>query len=106
MKKVKQGDQVTIEYVGMLEDGETVESSEATGPFEMEVGSNVMPPGFENALIGMTEGEEKTVVLQPEEAFGHKDENLLHKVNNGISHFQQSKRMQASILLINHRIHR
>jgi FKBP-type peptidyl-prolyl cis-trans isomerase 2 len=84
MKKVKKGDRVTIEYEGMLEDGEIIESSADTGPFELEVGGGAMPPGFENALIDMNEGEEKTVVLQPDEAFGHKDENLLHTVNKSV----------------------
>jgi len=84
MKKVKQGDHVTIEYQGMLEGGEIVESSASTGPFELEVGKGAMPPGFENALVDMEEGEEKTVILQPEEAFGHKDESLLHTVNRSV----------------------
>ncbi len=84
MKKVTQGDHVTIEYKGMLENGDTVESSADTGPFELEVGGGAMPPGFENALIDMMEGEEKTVVLQPDEAFGHKDKKLLHKVDRSV----------------------
>lgn len=84
MKKVTQGDHVTIEYTGMLENGDTVESSADTGPFELEVGGGAMPPGFENALINMREGEEKTVVLQPDEAFGHKDKKLLHKVDRSV----------------------
>ena len=84
MKKVTQGDHVTIEYKGMLENEDTVESSADTGPFELEVGGGAMPPGFENALINMIEGEEKTVVLQPDEAFGHKDKKLLHKVDRSV----------------------
>ena len=81
MKTVQIGDQVSIEYEGMLEDGEIVERSSDTGPVEFEVGTNVMPPGFEKALIGMQEGEEKTLTMTPEEAFGPRDENLLHTVS-------------------------
>jgi FKBP-type peptidyl-prolyl cis-trans isomerase 2 len=81
MKAVQIGNQVSIEYEGMLEDGEIVERSSDTGPVEFEVGSNVMPPGFEKALIGMQEGEEKTLTMTPEEAFGPRDENLLHTVS-------------------------
>jgi FKBP-type peptidyl-prolyl cis-trans isomerase 2 len=84
MKKVKQGDLVTIEYVGMLEGGEVIESSAETDSFELEVGGGVMPPGFENALVDMQEGEEKTVVLQPDEAFGHVDDTLLHTINKSV----------------------
>jgi len=84
MKTVQIGDQVSIEYEGMLEDGEIVERSSDTGPVEFEIGSNIMPPGFEKALIGMQAGEEKTITMTPEEAFGPKDENLLHTVNRSV----------------------
>ena len=84
MRKVKQGDHVTIEYQGMLEDGEVIESSADTGAFELEVGKGSMPPGFENALIDMKEGQERTIILPPEEAFGHRDPKLLHTVNKSI----------------------
>ena len=81
MRKVQQGDRVNIEYEGMLENGEIVERSSENGPVEFEVGSGIMPPGFEKALIGMNEGEEKTITLTPDEAFGPRDEKLLHTVN-------------------------
>lgn len=84
MKKVAEGDHVSIEYEGMLESGEVVEVSSETGPVEFEVGSGIMPPGFEQALIGMHEGEEKTITLAPDEAFGAKDENLLHTVRKSV----------------------
>ena len=84
MKKVANGDHVSIEYEGMLENGEIVEVSSETGPVEFEVGSGIMPPGFEQALIGMHEGEEKTITLAPEEAFGAKDDNLLHTLNKSV----------------------
>ena len=84
MKTVKQGDTVTIEYVGMIDDDEVVESSAETGPFELEIGKGLMPAGFENAIIGLQKGDEKTIILQPEEAYGHKDENLLHTINKTV----------------------
>ena len=84
MRKVQQGDHVIIEYEGRLEDGEIVESSSDNGPLEFEVGAGVMSPGFENALLGMGEGEEKSIILSPDEAFGHKDEKLLHTVKKSV----------------------
>jgi len=84
MKKVELGDHVIIEYKGMLENGEIVESSKDNGPCKLEVGGGAMPPNFENALIGMQEGEEKTITLQPNEAFGHHDKKLLHTVNKSV----------------------
>jgi len=81
MKKVKNGDEVCIEYEGMLENGEVVERSTDSGPVEFKVGTKTMPPAFEKALLGMGEGEEKTISMKPDEAFGPRDENLVHSVN-------------------------
>ncbi|MGW8160688.1 MAG: FKBP-type peptidyl-prolyl cis-trans isomerase [Desulfobulbales bacterium] len=80
MRKVQQGDQVIIEFEGRLQDGEVVESSSENGPAEFTVGEGVMPTSFEEALVGMVAGEKKSIILSPTEAFGHKDENLLHTV--------------------------
>ena len=84
MRKVQQGDHVSIEYEGMLEDGEIVERSSETGPIEFEVGAGTMSPGFEKALIGMSEGEVKAITLSPEEAYGPRDKNLLHTVKKSV----------------------
>jgi FKBP-type peptidyl-prolyl cis-trans isomerase 2 len=84
MKTAKIGSQVSIQYEGMLEDGEIVERSEDTGPVEFELGLNIMPPAFEQALIGMREGEQKTITMTPEEAFGPRDENLLHIIKKSV----------------------
>lgn len=84
MKRVKDGDHVTLTYVGELADGEIFESTEDTGPLEFQIGSEAVMPGFENALIGMTEGEEKTITLQPEEAYGPKQPELTHVVQRSV----------------------
>ena len=39
-----------------------------------------MLPGFENALVGMTEGETKSITLSPEDAYGPHDPELQHAV--------------------------
>jgi len=97
MKKAAKGDHVIIEFEGMLQDGEIVESSADSGPFEYEVGSGLMPPGFDTALIGMTEGEEKAVSLQPDQAFGPRDDKLLHTVKRNV--FSESIRPQPGMVL-------
>jgi trigger factor len=55
------GDKVNIDYIG-TKDGEAFEggSAEAT---DLELGSGSMIPGFEDGIIGMKAGEEKTLAL-------------------------------------------
>jgi peptidylprolyl isomerase len=79
--KVKHGDLVCVFYEGLLHNGEVFESSDDTGPLEFQIGDNSVLPGFENAIIGMNVGEEKTIQLQPEEAYGLKQDELIHVVD-------------------------
>jgi trigger factor len=55
------GDKVNIDYAG-TRDGEEFEGGSATGS-DLELGSGRMIPGFEDGLVGMVAGEEKTLQL-------------------------------------------
>ena len=70
MSEVKNGDKVKIHYTGKLKDGSIFDSSEGREPLEFTVGGNMVVPGFENGVIGMKKGENKTISISPEEAYG------------------------------------
>lgn len=60
------GDKVNIDYAG-TRDGEEFEGGSSTGS-DLELGSGRMIPGFEDGVVGMVAGEEKTLQLSfPEE---------------------------------------
>lgn len=61
-RAAQSGDQVNIDYVG-TRDGEPFDGGSAEGS-TLVLGSGRMIPGFEDAVIGMQAGEEKTVPLQ------------------------------------------
>ncbi|MEM6580086.1 MAG: trigger factor [Pseudomonadota bacterium] len=56
-----EGDKVNINYVG-TRDGEEFEGGSATDS-DLELGSGRMIPGFEDGVLGMEAGEEKTLEL-------------------------------------------
>jgi peptidylprolyl isomerase len=74
--KVKKGDIVKIEYTGTFEDGREFDSNVGKEPLEVEVGVGRVIKGFDQALEGMEKGEEKTMTIPPEEAYGPRDEKL------------------------------
>lgn len=80
MTTAKQGDTVRIHYTGTLDDGKTFDSSEGNEPLEFRLGARQVIAGFENAVEGMAPGEEKTVSIEPAEAYGERDENLVQTV--------------------------
>ncbi|KAB1197818.1 MULTISPECIES: peptidylprolyl isomerase [Haloferax] len=46
-------------------------------PFEFRVGEGHVISGLERAVREMSQGETQTVVLDPEEAYGHRDESVV-----------------------------
>ena len=56
-----EGDKVTIDYAG-TRDGEAFDGGSAEGS-ELELGSGRMIPGFEDGIVGMSAGDEKTLSL-------------------------------------------
>lgn len=71
MSEVKAGDKVKVHYTGTLEDGETFDSSEGREAFEFTLGQNMVIPGFEKAVLGLAVGNETTVTLSPDDAYGN-----------------------------------
>jgi peptidyl-prolyl isomerase F (cyclophilin D) len=79
-KEVMKGDRVEIHYVGTLEsDGSQFDSSRERGtPLPFTVGQGQMIKGFDDGVLGMKIGENKTLVLPPEMAYGDvSPENVL-----------------------------
>jgi trigger factor len=60
-RAAQDGDRVEIDFVG-TKDGEEFEGGSAQG-HKLIIGSNNMIPGFEEGIIGMKPGEEKTLSL-------------------------------------------
>jgi FKBP-type peptidyl-prolyl cis-trans isomerase SlyD len=64
---------VAVDYILTLEDGEEVDRSDKDDPMVFLQGHGQIIPGLEKALYGMRLGEEKSVIVQPEDAYGEYD---------------------------------
>ncbi len=88
---IGQGDDVSVEFVGRLEDGTVFDTTReeiaqehglAEGPPEreygtvtVEIGAGEIIEGIENALIGGEEGDEATFTVPPEKGYGEPDDD-------------------------------
>jgi peptidylprolyl isomerase len=78
MSQAKQGDTVKVHYKGTLDDGSVFDCSDGRDPLEFRIGAGQIIPGFENAVVGMTPGDSKTVTIPSDEAYGpHREELIL-----------------------------
>ncbi len=80
-QKVKKGDKVTVHYTGKFDDNNQVfDSSKDREPLQFTVGDGQIITGVEQAVIGMSPGDLKTVKLKPSDAYGDRREDLISTI--------------------------
>lgn len=77
MTAVATGSKIKVHYTGTFDDGEVFDSSRQAQPFEFEVGTGQVIPGFDNAVVGMKAGETKQVRLTGEDAYGPYNQEMV-----------------------------
>jgi peptidylprolyl isomerase len=78
MARAKDGETVRVHYTAKMEDGKVVDSTADQDPWEFTLGKGNVIPGFEQAVIGMSPGESKTVKVSSDKAYGpHLKERIL-----------------------------
>lgn len=81
MPHPRPGDTVKVHYTGRIADGRVFDSSREREPLQVTVGEGRIIPGFERALTEMEPGDEKTVTIPAEQAYGPRREDLIVAVD-------------------------
>ncbi len=79
-EQAKKGDTAKVHYTGRLESGEVFDSSRDGDPLEFEVGSGQVIAGFDEGIEGMTVGDQKTIEIEPTEAYGQRVDALIQSI--------------------------
>ncbi len=87
------GDKVSIDYTGSLENGAVFDTSiqaeaqraglparPSYSPIEFTLGGGQVIPGFNDAVIGMKEGENKTVTIPAAQGYGERSPDKIVEV--------------------------
>ena len=111
MAHVEPGDTVKVDYICMLNNsivGTSIKkyAKEANilgkdsryEPLCFKTNANAVIDGFEKAVLGMENGEEKTVAIAPHEAYGHYRDNLVRKYPRSLFE-QQGVELEPSMAL-------
>jgi len=78
MTQAKVGNTVQVHYTGKLDNGTVFESSVGGDPLQFTLGQGGVLPAFENAVLGMEAGAQKTARIASEDAYGpHRDDMLM-----------------------------
>lgn len=80
MPGIKAGDTVHLHYTGRLEDGTVFDTTGDDDPVEFVAGEGQLIEGVENAVLGMSTGDRKTVTIAPDEGYGQRRDDLVETV--------------------------
>lgn len=80
MAQVQNGDLVQVHYTGRLTDGTVFDSSEQRDPLSFTAGSNELIAGFSQGVIGMEQGQTRTLTIEAEDAYGPRRDDLVQQV--------------------------
>ncbi|MBK8314741.1 MAG: peptidylprolyl isomerase [Acidobacteria bacterium] len=80
MAIVKSGDTVKVHYTGKFDSGDIFDTSEGSDPLSFTVGAGEVIPGFDLALVGMTIGDSKEIVIPAEQGYGARIEELVQTI--------------------------
>jgi peptidylprolyl isomerase len=81
MAEAAKGNTVKVHYTGKLEDGSVFDTSQGNEPLEFTLGENQVIAGFEQAVLGMSEGQQRTTEIPADQAYGQRDERLVTTVD-------------------------
>lgn len=93
-RTVEKGDYLLIDYIGKLEDGTVFDTTlkekaleagiyieeKEYRPFFFRADARQVIRGIDAGVLGMHEGEEKTLKIAPEEAYGEYKDYLVQKI--------------------------
>ncbi|MBP3730551.1 MAG: peptidylprolyl isomerase [Mailhella sp.] len=77
---IKNGDTVSVQYVGTFSDGTEFDRSQPGSPLRFKVGSGQVIPGFDRAVAGREKGDAFSVTIPASDAYGERRPELLFPV--------------------------
>ena len=81
--QAKYGDTVKVHYTGSLRDGEVFATTTDSAALQLTIGRGQVIGGFENAVVGMSPGESKTVNTPAANAYGPHRKEMTQIIDRG-----------------------
>jgi len=77
---ISPGSRVTLHFSLTLVDGTEAVSTFGEEPLAFTMGDGTLRDGMELALYGLKSGDQQTLTLEPEQAYGFHDAELVHQI--------------------------
>ena len=88
---------VSLQYTIRLDDGSEVATNVGADPLELTIGQAEIFPALEAILDGLTIGDERSISLTPEQAYGPRDDEAVREIE--LSMVPEESRLVGAVLL-------
>ena len=72
--KIQMGSRVSLHFALLMPSGEEIDTTRRGKPASLTLGDGNLLPGFEEALVGLSSGDDAQLVIPAEQAFGERVE--------------------------------
>ncbi len=95
--KIAPGSQITMHFSLALPDGTEAASTFGDEPTTFVMGEGAISEGLELCLYGLVAGDKQTLTLEPEQAFGPRDESKIHPMPR--SNFEPNMELEEGLVI-------
>ena len=96
---IHHGSEVTLHFSLTLPNGNIIDQTPSNQPATLVIGDGSLPSSFEQILFGMNAGEQRSVLMPPEAAFGHTNPNSIQVLPR--QYFDASTTLTAGMMTFN-----
>ena len=86
-----------VHYTGRLDDGTEFDSSRDRDPLSFTLGAGQVIAGFDKAVADLEVGDTATVRLEPEDAYGERNDDLLVRIDRPAEPADLAEGMQVQL---------
>lgn len=98
MATIKQDSAVTLHFTIKLEDGSVADSTHSMGkPAKLMVGDGSLSENFERCLLGLQVGDNKSIELTADDAFGQPNPDNVHYMER--SKFAGQENLEVGVIM-------
>ncbi len=97
MSRIQPGSKVVMHFTISLRNGVEVMTSTEDEPLHLHLGKHELPNGLEMALWGLRAGEEQSIELTPEQAWGNHNPQSIHRLSR--KDFPHQEPLQTGLIL-------
>lgn len=97
MTRIQRNSIVTLHHKIGYTDGTMLEDTYNDEPLTYQLGTGELASGLELSILGLQEGDEQTLDIEPELVFGFPDDNLVQSLDR--SDFDPEKHLEAGLII-------